>query len=241
MAATSLAMIKRAMRLSTVLGVDETPSAAESQDGLSALNSMLEAWSIERLMVYAIQQTTHSWTANEASRTIGVGGNFNTTRPYQVQEEGNFFRSSDIDYPLTVLGDRDSYDRILMKSSSSSYPLWLFPLPSYPLMILYVWPVPTQTLELHLNSLTPLQVFDSLTEEIALPPGYQRAIEFNLAVEIASEYGVAAPASVQKIAANAKAAIKGVNRPDLVARLDNGLSGSGAPYNIYTDGVAVAN
>ena len=245
MTITALTMIERAMRIMKVLGVGQQMTAGEATDGLYALNSMLEAWGIERLMVYQVQQSSYSWASGNASRTIGPGGNFNATRPTKVAEEGNFVRdgSTSIDYPLTFLGDRDSYDRILLKSSTSSYPQWLFVDTGFPLMTLYVWPVPTQTLTLYLNNWKPLQAFETLTEEIALPPGYQAAIEFNLALWYAPEFGTAANVSpwAEKQATLLKANLKAINRPDLVARLDNALLGQGAPYNIYTDGAAVAN
>ena len=241
---TCLDMIKRAMRLCTVLNVDQDPTAQEASDGMAVMNSMLDAWGIERLMVYQVQQTTNSWTSGNASRTIGSGGNFNTTRPTKIAEEGNFFRdgSTSIDYPLMWLGDRDSYDRILLKSSTSSYPQWLFADMGYPLVTLYVWPVPTQTLTLYLNTWKPLQNFTSLTTDLALPPGYQSAIEYNLCTWYGPEFGTAAKISPEtiKMASLLKQNIKAINRPDLVARTDAALKG-GTPYNIYSDGPAVAN
>lgn len=242
---TALDLIKRSMRLMRTLAPDQNPTTQEAADGLGVLQSMLDSWNTERLMIYQVQQTTHSWTAGNASRTIGSGGDFNTTRPTKIAEEGNYVRdgSTSIDYPLTWLGDRDSYDRILLKSNTSSYPEWLFADMGYPLITLYVWPVPTQTLTLHLNSWKPLQNFTSLTTDMSLPPGYQRAIEYNLAIEFAPEFGSAAQISddVRNIARMSKANLKAINKPDLVARIDDALIGQGNPYNIYSDGASVAN
>ncbi len=241
---TALDLVKRSMRLMRTLAPDQNPTTQEATDGLNVLNSMLDSWSTERLMIYQIQQGSYSWASGNANRTIGVGGNFNTTRPTKISEEGNFFRdgSTSIDYPLFWLGDRDSYDRILLKSSTSSYPQWLFADMGYPLITLYVWPVPTQTLTLYLNSWKPLQNFTTLTTDMALPPGYQRAIEYNLAIEYAPEFGTAANITddVRNIARMSKSSIKAVNKPDLVARTDAALI-HGSPYNIYTDGPATAN
>lgn len=241
---TALDLISTSMKLMTVLGSDRAPTASQASDGLSRLNAMLELWSIERLMVYQVQQDAYSWASGNASRTIGAGGDFNTARPTKVAEEGNFFRdgSTSIDYPLSWLGDRDSYDRILLKSATSSYPQWLFVDTGFPLMTLYVWPVPTQTLSLHLNNWKPLQSFTTLTTDLALPYGYQVAIEYNLAIFFAPFFGTAAKISddVRKIATTSKQAIRSVNTPDLVARLDPAILGRGVPYNIYTDSSIVA-
>lgn len=226
------------------LAPDQNPTSQEANDGLNVLNSMLDSWSLERLMIYQVQQNGYSWSASSSSKTIGSGGDFNTTRPTKISEEGNFFRdgSTSVDYPLTFLGDRDSYDRILLKSNTSSYPQWLFADMGYPLITLYVWPVPTLSLTLYLNTWKPLQNFTSLTTDMALPPGYQRAIEYNLAIEYAPEFGSAATISddVRNIARMSKSNIKAINKPDLISRTEAGIR-KGAPYNVYTDGPASAS
>lgn len=243
MTITANTMIKRAMRIMRVLPVYRDPTADEAADGLYALNSMMEAWSIERLMVYQIQQVSNAWTTNSASMTIGSGGDINIARPTKIEEEGNFFRdgSTLIDYPLLWLGDKSSYDRILLKSSTSSYPQWIYYSPGYPLGTVFVWPVPTMALTLYLQTWKPLQTFTGLTDAISLPPGYQAAIEFNLAAWWKGEFGSAAQMDPDDIARAKvlKHNLKAVNAPDLVAQVDGGLLPNGVPYNIYVDGPAM--
>lgn len=245
MTITALDMITRAMRIMRVLGTDQAPTAAEGVNGLYALNSMTEALSIQRQLIYEVGQQTYAWPVNNASQTIGPAGNFSTTRPVKIAEEGNYVRdgSTSIDYPLYWLGDRDSYDRILLKSSTSSYPQWLFADTGNPLITLYLWPVPTQAVTLHLNTWTPLQTFAALTTALAMPPGYQAALEFNLADWWKGEFGSAANMAADDVkrAALLLQNLRAINRPDLVARLDPGLTGRGVPYNIYTDGPMVGN
>lgn len=216
------------MRLVQVVGADQNPTAQEAADGLYALNSMLDAWSTERLMVYQIQQTTHSWTASAASKTIGSGGDFNTARPIRIEPKGNFFRDpSNLDYQVGVY-PRSDYDAIVQKSAGGSIPEFLFFDDGFPTRTLYAYPVPSQTMTLYLSTWKALQQFTALSTEISLPPGYQAAIEYNLGVWIAPEFGSAAKAAANDIkdqAALLKQAIKGVNRADLVARVDGALTG----------------
>lgn len=227
---------RRALRLIQVLGADDTPTAEEAADGLAVANSMLDAWSIERLSVYQIQQNNYSWASGNASRTIGSGGNFNTTRPVKIEEKGNFFRdSSNIDYPVVTL-ERQDYDQIGFKSAEGSVPEYLYHDTGYPLMTLYAYPVPSQTLTLYLNTWKPLQTFTSLATTLAMPPGYQAAVEYNLALWMAPEYGAAAVAAAERITRQAsilKSAIKAVNRPNLVARVD--VPGTGRRSRIESD------
>ncbi len=245
MSATSLDMIKRAMRLMRVLAANQEPSDTESADGLYALNSMTDALGIERGLIYQVGQASYSWAANAASKTIGSGGDFSAVRPIKVAEEGNFVRdgSTNIDYPLIWMGDRDDYDRILLKSTTSTYPQWIFVDTGWPLATIYVWPVPTQTLELHLNTWTPLQTFDTLTEQLAMPQGYQAAIEYNLAVWFAPEFGTAATITpeVAKRAALLLQNLRAMNHPALVARLNALPQGQGVTYNIYSDSTNASN
>lgn len=234
---TAYTMIVSALGKIQVLGVDANITAQEAADGLYDMNAMLDAWSIERLMVYQVQQTTHSWTAAAATRTIGSGGDFNTTRPYKISDDGNFFRTSDnLDYSVRVL-PRKFYDLIGSKTSGGSIPEFLFYDDGFPTRTLYAYPVPADALTLHLNSWKPLQSFASLTTTISLPPGYQAAIEWNLAIWSAPRYGAAAKAAardLEKQATLLKSRIKGVNNPSMVSHLDHSLVG-GSNADIYSD------
>lgn len=228
------------MRLVQVIGVDQNPTAQEAADGLYALNCMLDAWSVERLMVYQVQQSSHTWTAGASSKTIGSGGDFNTTRPIRIEPKGNFFRTSgSLDYPVEI-HPRQLYDTIVQKSAGGSIPDWLFYDDGFPTRTLYAYPVPSEALTLYLNTWKPLQQFTALTSAIALPHGYQAAIEYNLGIWMAPEFGAAAKAAARDIkeqAALLKQAIRSVNNKDIVSELDPALSGLGGRRSrIESDG-----
>lgn len=216
---TALDLIKKSMRLIGALGQGEVPTASEATDGLDALNTMLDSWSIERLMVYQILQETFTWTGGQSSRTIGSGGNFATTRPVHI--ENGFTRISDSDYPYTVIS-KEQYDSIVAKTSQSSYPDVIYYQPSYPLGILYAYPVPSASVSFYLNSWKQLQQFTSLTTDLALPPGYKKAIEYNLAIEIAPEFGLSVSDGIRETAAKSKGSLKRLNSPSMVAQVDSG-------------------
>lgn len=228
--ATALDLVKKSMRLCGALGQGEVPTANEATDGLNTLNAMLDSWSIDRLMVYHILQENFSWASGNASRTIGSGGNFSTTRPTKI--ESGFTRISNQDYPFRVV-DREHYDAITDKTTQSSYPEIIYYDATMATGTIYAYPVPSSTITVYINSWKQLGSLSALTTSLSLPPGYQRAIEYNLAVEIAPEYGMSVPASVMDIAVKSKAAIKRINAPSLVAQV--GIS-TGSRYNINSDG-----
>lgn len=240
MSITANTMIQSAMRKMQVLGIDASPTAQEGADGLYALNAMLDLWSIERLMVYQVQQNSYSWTANTASMTIGSGGDFDTSRPIKIEPKGNFFRdSSSLDYQVVVL-PRQNYDSIADKSASGSIPDFLFHDDGFPTRTLYAYPTPSAAMTLYLNTWKPLQAFSGLTTVLSLPPGYQVAIETNLAVFWAPEFGAAASNAikangVKEMAAISKQAIRGMNQPNMVSELDPALVGRGRRSRIESD------
>lgn len=227
MAVTANSMIISALGKIQVLGIDANITAQEAADGLYDLNAMLDSWGIDRSLIYQKQQTTHSWTANASSKTIGSGGDFNTTRPTRIEQDGVFFRDSNSnDYPVTVL-PRVNYDRLTDKSASGSIPEFLFYDDNFPTRTLYVHPIPSQALTLYLTSWKPLQTFSSLTTDISLPPGYQAAIEWNLAIWSAPRYGAAAKAAardLERFATVLKASIKSTNNESLVAGIEPGIT-----------------
>jgi len=228
--ATALSMIKKALKKFGAIGQGNEITSLQASDALDTLNSMLDSWSIERLFVYQIADETVSWTASQSSRTIGSGGNFNTTRPSRIAN--GFTRISGQDYPYRAI-DKAEYDSIVTKTTESSYPEVIYYDNTPTLGVLYAYPVPSSTVSIHLNTWKQLQSFSALTTAVDLPPGYQRAIEYNLAIELHGEYqDLELPASVIEIAKQSKAAIKTFNTPTLISNL--GLGGGGR-YNIYAD------
>lgn len=237
--ATSLQLITRAMRLAGVIGKGESLDNDEAQDGLTALNSMLDSWKIERLFVYQIVQGSYTWPSSTTSRTIGSGGDFSATRPDRI-ESAYVVDANSQWYPLQLLVMREEYDSIVIKSTPSTLPLYLFYDSAYPLGVLYLWCVPSAQLTLKLNTWQALQTFADLTTALALPPGYERAITYSLAEEYGPEYGVQIPPKVQEIAAKARGVVKNLNAPEMIAQVDAAVARLGSMnwpgrYNIYSD------
>jgi len=204
-------IIERAYRILGDLGTGEAMTASQANDGLEALNAMLDSLSIERLMIYQVRQEDLTWPANTVSRTIGSGGDFDTHRPDRI-ETGTYFEDSNaIAYGVKIIRNREVYDAIYDKTVTSSYPNLIFYDPAVTLGTLYVYPVPAGALTLKLNSWQPLTVFDSLSEVHNLPPGYRRMLQFNLAQELEGESGLIIPETARRIAGESKSIVKRQN------------------------------
>jgi len=231
---TARNMVDRAMRLARILGAGTAMTASEGANGLYALNSMLNSWQLERLSCYAIHKDESlTWTANAASMTVGSGGGLNITRPIKIEDI--VFTYNSTDYPVEKMLTREQYDAIPIKTNTSSFPQWAFYDPAFTLANLYVYPVPSAALTLAIYSWQTLQNFGTLDTTLSLPPGYQKAIETNLAIEIAPEYNRTIPDDVRRMAAQAKANIKTVNAVSMVAQVDGALFDRARPWNIYAD------
>lgn len=203
-------LIKRAMRLAGVLGKGETPDDDEAQNGLEALNAMLESWLIQKLFVYATIAEVFQWASGEQSRTLGPGGDFDTDRPAQVADDCSF-TSSSVDY-LVRLINLDAWSAIPAKTTQSSFPMYLYPEYGAELITLYAYPIPNATVQFNCRSWKLLQLFETLTSSNNLPLGSARAIAFSLAEEWAApEFGMTLQPSVVRTASSARRALKRIN------------------------------
>lgn len=211
----------------------ESLTPDEVSDALGILNSMLDYWAIDNMMVFQIVQSVHSWTSGQATRTIGTGGDFNVTRPIRI-EDGTYFRDGGVDVPVRIVRDRATYDNVSTKTSQSTYPSIMYYDPAMPLGVLNVYPVPSATIELHLNKWQVLQSFASLTDVLSLPPGYQWMIEHNLAVALEPVFSLAAPESVRAEAMKSRNMVKKFNHIPITSMNEASyLLGNGGRHDIY--------
>ena len=225
--------INGALRLIGQLAEGETPSAATSQDALTAMNQMLDSWSAERLSVFSTQDQVFSWLPGLINRTLGPTGDFVGNRPVLL-DDATYFKdpTNGISFGIKII-NQQQYDGIAVKTVTSTYPQVIWLNMDMPNMDMYIYPVPTKTLEWHFISVTELDQPATLATELVIPPGYLRAFRFNLACEIAAEFGVEPPPSVQRIAMSSKRNIKRINNPDDVMSLPYSIVATRQRFNIY--------
>jgi hypothetical protein len=208
--ATVLDVIKASFRLIGVLAQGETPSASEGADALSRLNLLLAQGSIERINIYTKRRDTHVLVAGTQTYTIGAGGAINVARPVKI-DQAKVLQSNGLETDLTILLTAEQWNAIPEKNVSAVQPLSLYDDYAYPLSTLHLWPKPSGTPTLVLVSWQQLTGFTALTDTFDLPLGYQQAIEYNLAVLLAPEYGRPVDAVVASIAGSSRQAITQMN------------------------------
>ena len=226
--------INGALRLIGQLAEGETPSAATSNDALTAMNQMLDSWSTERLSVFTTQDQVFTWPANIATRSLGPTGNFVGNRPVQVDDSTYFLDpSNNISFGIKLI-NQQQYNGIAVKTVTSTYPQVMFVNMAIPNIDMAIYPVPSKALQWHFISVVELVEPATLATTLVVPPGYLRAFRFNLAAEIAAEFGVEPPPQVQRIAMSSKRNIKRINNPDDVMSMPYAIIATRQRFNVYS-------
>lgn len=226
---TARDIITKAHQRNGVLTKGEALSGDEASDGLDSLNNLIASWSNESLLIYVRLSESFPLVGGQTSYTIGNGGDFNTERPMQIVSA--FTRIVNIDYSMKVLNGVQ-YDDISQKNIQNAWPNVLYYDNNFPLGTIKLYPVPT-TGTIHIRSEKQLTSFASLDTDLSFPPGWERALIFNLAVETAGEYGQPVDEATYRIAMDALNKIKTATARN---RKMDAYSQAKDRDNIYTGG-----
>ena len=233
--ATAGELIKGALRLIGQLAEGEEPSADTMQDSIMAMNQMIQSWDTERLSVFSTQDQVFTWPAYEMTRTIGPTGNFVGDRPIEI-DDATYFKdpSSGLSFGVKMI-NQQQYDGIAFKTVTSTYPQVMFVNNTFPDMTMTVYPVPIKALEWHIISVETLTEVSSVATDMYFPPGYLRAFRYNLAMELAPEFGVEPSPQVTRIAMTSKRNLKRINNPNDLMAIPYPIVATRQRYNIYAN------
>jgi hypothetical protein len=202
--ATARTIVRKALQKIGVLVKSEEPSADEANDGLDSLNQLLESWSNDSAVIVSRAWETFTLVGGQTVYTMGPGQQFNTSRPTNII--GGYVRNGTIDTQVTVISD-EAYNSIGFKAITG-IPQFINYDNANPTDNLRLYPAPSSGYLLFLLTEKPLITITSLDTTLSLPPGYERALIYNLAAELAPEYGQQPDQSVFKIAADSLGLIR---------------------------------
>lgn len=231
-------LVMRALRLIGAIDAGEEIESQELEDGIEALNAMVDSWNTEELMIYSLAKNELTLTASQDSHTIGPSGDLDVPRPNSI-EAGQAYVSGgslgSVVRELEVLNQRQW--QTLAAAGEESIPAALYYDPSVPLGVLWLSPTPSEAFTFILYAWQMLQqtLTADANTELALAPGYADALAFNLALRIAPEYGKEASGLVVAGAIESKASIKRMNRKPVYAAMPVELMTSGQ-FDIVTGG-----
>lgn len=234
MTTTAGEQINGALRLIGQLAEGETPSSETAQDALAAMQQMIDSWSTERLAIFTTLEQTFLWQPGRISQTLGPTGDFVGIRPIELDDSTYFIDPANgISFGIKII-NQQQYDGIAVKTVTSTYPQVMWINTNYPNIDMHLYPVPTKVLEWHFISVNELDQPPELSTTLAFPPGYLRAFKYNLACELAAEFGVEPSPQVQRIAMASKRNLKRINNPGDVMALPYSLVGTRQRFSVYS-------
>ena len=194
---------------------------------------MIDSWNTERLSIFSTQDQVFTWLAGDISKTIGPTGDFVGNRPVLL-DDATYYRDpgTNVSFGIKFI-NQQQYDGIAVKTVTSTYPQVMFINMTFPDITVFVYPRPTRDLEWHFISVEELSKPATLSTQILFPPGYLRAFKYNLACEIAAEFGVEPAPQVQRIAMTSKRNLKRINNPDDVMSMPYALVATRQRFNVY--------
>jgi hypothetical protein len=168
------------------IGSRDTTNVTLLANGFTALNNLLSSWD-EILIPYTISDSL-LLTAGTSIYTIGVGGTIDTARPTSIVSA--YIRSSDgYDYDVNVRLSRRDYDLVYDKDFSGR-PTSLFYNPTNPLGTIYFDSAPSEAETFYMTSYKPISPYVALTDTILQPVEYEKAMIYNLAIDLAEENNI---------------------------------------------------
>lgn len=178
-------------------GINES----EADDCFTKLNILVDSWNADPLKHYAIGSERHALSAHTGLYTLGPAGSFSTTRPVVIASANIFL--SGIKHELDLI-PKDEYDAIKEPAGEMTIPLKLYDDGAHPVRTILLWPVPSGTPDLEINSPFIIPQFAARNTAVDLPPAYLKALIYTLAVDVAPSFRLQLDPSIEKIAIQAQ-------------------------------------
>lgn len=189
--ASALDLITSALKETSSLAAEETPSAADSAWGLEKLQRLIDRFNAREALIHNVNFATYTLQANHSPHTIGPSGDFNVAlRPVRLANANLVLTSSSpsIDLPLAVRDD-DWWAANQIKGLTSTLPTDVYYSPGSPLGSLYFWPVPSAVNDVRLETWVNLTQAVDLSTMLALPAAYWDLLVLTLGRDLAPSLG----------------------------------------------------
>lgn len=226
--ATARQLINGSLRLLGVLAEGESVTAEGAQDALASLNSMIDSWSTESLSVMGFTERIVTLQTAQQMYTIGPNGDIDIPRPTAITDVSVAYQNApqDIFLPMQEYS-LDRYSSIPVIGYQTPIPQGFYLNPGFQFYELFIYPVPQAGTKIRFYTQDLLSSIPNISQTILLAPGYERAFRYNLAIELAPEYGAQPSAAVVKIAQESKDNVQRLNATDITLVCDMGVSRGG--------------
>ncbi len=199
-------VVQSSLRLIRGLDPEETISTTAQTNAIEAMNYILTSWQTFGLQVWLRTETAPiTMTADQTLYTVGSGGDINIDRPTEIYQAW-LEDSLGARQVLNQLSENEH--NLLSNTSTSSIPNSYYYNAAYQVDSnqgstskgqLHLWPAADSSTvaakTLHFLYTRPLETSTTSTDLIDMPQEWMAALKWELASQLAPEYGV--PASEQ--------------------------------------------
>lgn len=238
---TAFDIISMAFQILGVYAPSEQIDGDDLKTSMAVLNAMLDTWSNENLLSYAITQYNLSLVINQQQYTIGLSdtADLNQVRPLRLIAQPGGAYVTDLNnnrYPVAVI-TQEQWNQIGLLSTTSQIPTMIFYDPQFPLGVLNVFPLPSLTYTLTFSAYMQFSAFTDVTQAVSLPPGYFEALYSNLAVRLHPFFKDAVlRQELIQYANSTRASVKRTNMRVNPTQFDPYIVSRATPtYNIFRD------
>ncbi len=205
-----ITILKRAMRLIGAIGVGEQLTSEETSDCIIALNQLIESWNLNALMIYASKNNSFTLTPGKSSYTWGLDplADFNSLRPDLVSHA--YFMSNQIKNEFGKV-EAEYFNTLSNQPGQTGFPYIFYYNPTFPLGTMNIYPPPDANYEVEFLTFQKIPRVEYADDDLIMPDGYARAVTYNLALEIAPEFGMQPSALLIKSATESLANVKRMN------------------------------
>lgn len=185
-------MVTASIRKLGVVAQGQTPDAEAVTNAAQALNLRIALHRKDGLLLWTRKTYSFVPTVNVSSYNIGDGQTLNTPYPLNVIQAYKVVSSGTTRIPMEVISDWN-YNR-LPQGSLGGAPIQLTYQPKVNYGVLKLWPAPdaasaaATTITIVYNS--PIEYFNLSTETLDMPEEWYLALIYNVALDIAPEWGV---------------------------------------------------
>ena len=191
---------------------EETPSPSELTRGQLSLNNMLASWSAQGLPIPTLTLERFPLTG-QGLYSMGPSAEWPTVRPIKIEAvavvSNNGARKA---AHIATVEEFESFNDTTATGLFADLAFFDW---AYPVMNVSLYPRPASGGQLEIQSYKPLTSYANLTDSVDLPPGYLRAIEWGLALELARTFGVPVTPDLIQLANDAKLSVTGLNEANL--------------------------
>jgi len=218
-------------------------SPSQGAEGLLALNAQLDAFKIQNYTIYALTVTDFAMIPNQQKYLLGTDATVKPPdvlmpRPPKIRAIALLYTnvSPILEIPLLLYNDQE-WEAVGIKTLSTPMPTAGWYQPTVPNGTLWMYGVPQTAWSIRLYTEMVLQEVKSLTDTLVLPPGYNEAVVYNLALRLADLNPLRAKPN-QRIVVAARAAlalIKANNAEPILMRAEAVGTRQRGRYNILSN------